>query len=215
MIMLWNTSLFGKKKLWIFLPIYLLATLALLLTLSRVVILLWFVFLGWQLSVFVSRKSMSMKTLVLGVGIVLAIAVVCLSPLYYRFFFLSLQDESIAERIQLLQISSDMIVHNLSLGVGLHNFLFFHNNFSRMQIQIFTPQPVHNIFFLIAAETGIPGLVFFLWFLFVSWRHVWKKNTFLSFLLFSFCCIGLVDHYFLTLQQGQLLAVVLFVMCWE
>ena len=61
-------------------------------------------------------------------------------------------------------------------------------------------QPVHNIYLLLLSEAGVIGLFMFLW---ILWRA--KKHWVILIVFF----LGLVDHYFLTLQQGQLLLVIL------
>jgi O-antigen ligase len=70
-------------------------------------------------------------------------------------------------------------------------------------------QPVHNIFVLVLSETGIIGLIFFMWLLMSTVRRIKKQDQVLriSFFLLLLIIIvtGSFDHYWLTLQQGQLL----------
>ena len=77
-------------------------------------------------------------------------------------------------------------------------------------------QPVHNIYLLIAAETGILGLASFLTFLFFIFKKAWEKIKSLAggeriylysflFIAYNFLFIGLFDHFLWDLQQGQLL----------
>lgn len=115
-------------------------------------------------------------------------------------------------RVYYLQIGWEIFKQH-PWGVGVGSFVNqFIENFKTLPIQI-TPwmyQPVHNIFALIAVELGLVGLVVFLWFLSEVFRRILKYKdslikigallTFLSFLF-----LGLFDHYFWTLQQGQLL----------
>lgn len=56
-------------------------------------------------------------------------------------------------------------------------------------------QPTHNIYLLLLSETGVLGLIAFLYLI--------KKRF--SLLLLPILFIGIFDHYWLTLQQGQLL----------
>ena len=81
-------------------------------------------------------------------------------------------------------------------------------------------QPVHNLYLLIATETGILGLVLFLGFIFLL---VWKTRrpnirvdadircprTFYV-ILFFILLLGFFDHYFWTLQQGMLIVWIIF-----
>lgn len=95
------------------------------------------------------------------------------------------------------------------LGVGLGNFVWkFKESFHLLTA--WAHQPVHNIYLLIASEAGLTGLGVFLLFLFQLFRGSGRiKKTFLGRWLIvvasSFLFIGLFDHFFWTLQQGQLM----------
>ncbi len=78
-------------------------------------------------------------------------------------------------------------------------------------------QPVHNVYLLVASETGLVGFAFFLLFLWeVFWpaaKEFWieKKNergldVFFPLIIgFLWLLFGLVDHFFWDLEQGQLI----------
>jgi O-antigen ligase len=96
-----------------------------------------------------------------------------------------------------------MFWQNPLLGVGVNNF---YNNINLFKDNVFLIQPVHNIFLLILSETGIIGLVGFLFILLKSFLSILKKqNKYLLFSLLAIIFLGMFDHYFLTLQQGQLM----------
>ena len=110
------------------------------------------------------------------------------------------------------------VIHRL-LGVGLGNFLIELPKFYPHR-DIFFLQPVHNIYLLILSEVGVIGLILFLFFIISIYRNKeygirnkGKNQKILSFIirysLFIILFIGLVDHYPLTLQQGQLLLTLL------
>jgi O-antigen ligase len=68
-------------------------------------------------------------------------------------------------------------------------------------------QPVHNIFLLVLVESGLIGLIGFLMFLFGP-ILLHKPSNLLTKsqgvgLLLIIIFLGMVDHYFLTLPQGQ------------
>ena len=84
-------------------------------------------------------------------------------------------------------------------------------------------QPVHNFYLLIAAEIGIIGLILFILFIFkvlkmaylkvksqivsretIFTRHINLCTGFILSILLGFLFIGSFDHYFWTIQQGQL-----------
>ena len=108
-------------------------------------------------------------------------------------------DESVVVREQLNTAAIAMIKESPIVGNGLGNFLVQlpHVLVSR---EIYFLQPVHNIYLVLLSETGSTGLAIFLWCL---WKAVKHKTYRLS--LVSCLLLGLADHYFLTLQQGQVL----------
>ena len=90
------------------------------------------------------------------------------------------------------------------VGVGLGNFLIAlpHALVSR---SIYFLQPVHNIYLLILAETGIIGLGLFLWFIWFIMTKIKKIFSIWHLSFIILLTLGLIDHYPLTIQQGQLL----------
>jgi len=198
-------TLFSVKKLKVinFLSLSI-CSIALLLTLSRSVILV-FIFLV-IFKVFLSFKTKSLKKIIPALGII----GVCLYFLFFsqysaRFSSLSLNDTSIIERQKLANAAILMFQKNPLLGVGLNNFLSNLPLFLSQKNYLLI-QPVHNIYLLVLSELGIIGFFFFLILLFFSLRTILKnKNLVVAVLLFEVLFLGLFDHYFLTLQQGQLL----------
>ena len=70
---------------------------------------------------------------------------------------------SAAIRIPLLEVAGRLIEDNPLVGVGLNNYRASMTKYDETGIfvtQIF-PNPVHNVFAHVAAETGIPGAIFF------------------------------------------------------
>lgn len=124
------------------------------------------------------------------------------------FFFLSTQSfmpvATIAERILLSQSAYDITLSNPLFGVGPTNFirdLSALNLYSISQTRLL--QPVHNIFLLTLAEEGIFGLLIFATILFSILKRAATPNKqalFLVLLIF-----GSLDHFLLTIHQGQLL----------
>lgn len=99
---------------------------------------------------------------------------------------------------------------NPILGAGLNNFIVALPRVLTLPVAWFL-QPVHNLYLLALAETGILGAGTFLFFLTNTLLAAVKaKRTDLFLALCFIVLVGLVDHYFLTLQQNLLLfAVVL------
>ncbi len=113
-------------------------------------------------------------------------------------------DETVVVREQLNQAAVAMFLRSPVVGAGLGNFLVElpKNLVSR---DIYFLQPVHNIYLLLLAETGIVGFSIFVWLIFRVLRNAPAFRHSVFILLF----LGLVDHYPLTLQQGQLLLTIL------
>lgn len=130
--------------------------------------------------------------------------------------------EAISYRIQLTQVASGMLQTAPLVGVGLNNFVVRLPEFWPQQ-RIYWLQPVHNLFLLLAAETGLVGLVIFFWFLILTYRRLLRKNWLsppntpqpLLIALGAILLLGLMDHYWLTLQQAQLLGVIVLGLSWQ
>ncbi len=190
-------------------------TIGIFLTLSRTAILLWVFIIP---VILFRRYHTSKKWLAFGfISFCIFLGGILSVPLIRgRFFSLLTGGEDISVRIQLLHVALSMIQKRPVFGVGLQNFIFLLPSYIK-QTSFLNLQPVHNIFFLVASETGITGLVIFLFFLLRAFWRVMKaytKNTQLSLWvivsLIIVCLIGQVDHYFITLQQGQLLFTLIF-----
>lgn len=196
-----------------------LGSICLLLTLSRVAIILWLVLFGISLFRNAGRILHSKKWQ-LGVVSVLA-AVFCtialFTPVSARLWHTTVYEEAVVQREVLASAAWQMIWSHPLLGVGWGNFL-------TVLAVIQTPvslsqylQPVHNIFLLLGAETGVSGLFFFLWFLYRTFRRISSVPYLYPFgvALVIMLLLGLFDHYFFTLQQGQLLAASIAGFCWS
>lgn len=120
-------------------------------------------------------------------------------------------DESLINRELYNGIAWQMIKHQPVFGVGLKNFIVNMDAYAAERLLPYLHQPVHNIYLLIAAESGILALLVFLIFLFYIVRHAFtnQKNPVLRYTLFlllgGFLVIGLFDHYLWTIQQGSLM----------
>lgn len=137
---------------------------------------------------------------------------------FFLIFFLfpkDLNSQTIQERMQLIKSSVFMFQTSPLSGVGLNNFIVHLPNYW-LATQSRLLQPVHNLFFLTAAETGLVGLFVFLWFLLLAAKRTLVINQY--YLLLSLLVIlltGLFDHYWLTLQQNILLGAIVFGSIWS
>ena len=198
-------------------------TVALLLTMSRIAILIW-LFILLTLVFIKTKKYFKNKFIIYYLLFIILIvgSIFWLSPLRFRFFDIKTTDESVVKRQELINDSFTMIKSNPIFGVGLNNFLVELPSVHKQTNNVFYLQPVHNIYLLILTQTGMIGLAFFTWFIFKTFKRLKFENSFhpdrigIKFqILFIALALGLFDHYFLTLQQGQLLFSFALGFCWS
>ena len=135
-----------------------------------------------------------------------------------RLYETSFQNESVAQRIVLARASIDMFKDHMFFGVGLNNYLGELSSYiTRLSPVMY--QPVHSIFLLLFSEGGIFSFGMVVYFLYLTTKNVFslskKDKEFCLMLLCSFLFIGLFDHYFFTLQQGQLLMTLVLGVIWN
>jgi O-antigen ligase len=204
---------FKNKRLKIFVwSGIILGTTALLITLGRSAIFLWLIYLIFLfgLWLFEKYKNRKINPLQITFSILIFLGVVTIlilqnNYIVQRFLTTNLSDEPLVQRRELITQSLNMFWKSPVLGVGMNNFF---NNISVASLKenSFLIQPVHNIFLLVLSETGIIGLVAFLFVFLKSFLAILKKqNKYLLLSLLAIIFLGLFDHYFFTLQQGQLL----------
>lgn len=118
---------------------------------------------------------------------------------------------AIQTRVALSVVAGNLISSHPIFGVGLNNFIvktpavvqYFPDLFSGIRFAYL--QPVHNIFLLVLTETGITGLLVFAYLL--NWKL--KSAGTLAVCLIAVLVTGVFDHYWLTLQQNQILLTLL------
>lgn len=164
------------------------AGLAVLLTVSRVAIIA-----GFISSLFLLGKKGKM---------LLIIGIIFLLPILYTRFssIFNFDNVSLLRREELSEVAIGLFSNNLPIGVGLNNFIPTASGVLLIGPNRFL-QPVHNIFLLSLAETGIIGFLGFLGLIiFAVWQVRREKILLLTWLLIIF--LGMFDHFFLTLPQG-------------
>lgn len=181
-------------------PVLLAGSLGIFISLSRTAITAWLLCLIIFFVLYFKNKTKQIFLGILAFLTALLLSFLFLPDIVYRFLF-SLSDESVVERIALSKAALQMILARPVFGVGLGNFIS-----SLPLLNISMLQPVHNIYLLVAAELGIPGFLIFASFLFFLLKKI--RSLPLLLVLCSILFIGLFDHYWLTLQQGQLLLAV-------
>ncbi|MGH7204506.1 MAG: O-antigen ligase family protein [Candidatus Levyibacteriota bacterium] len=201
----------------------LLCSIALLFTFSRFAIALWIILLSSILIrlLFVALQTAKQKLAII-VIILIGLVVVSLFPLshelFARFAHTSFGEESVVERTELIASSFILLQQHPFLGVGLYNFMPALAPLQKPVPLGLYLQPVHNIFLLIATELGMLGFLFFLCLLMLTYQRILKLDkpvkNFLLLALSTILLTGMFDHYWLTLQQGQLLFAVILGLSW-
>lgn len=116
-----------------------------------------------------------------------------------------IDNANVGERLQLGYVAGQVIVRSFLIGSGLGTFLINTTEYLGLFTYNWLLQPVHNIFLLIFAETGIFGMGVFSFLLFKYTSNLeGKRRNYLYFVIFI-VITGLFDHYWFTLQQNQLL----------
>ena len=110
---------------------------------------------------------------------------------------------TVNKRIELMKNSIEIIFKNPLFGVGIGSYLIEQAKFSS-KFYLFFNQPVHNIFLLFIAETGliIGGFILYQLINRLIRAHLKKEQWILIFVIIF---TGFFDHYWLTLQQNFLL----------
>lgn len=118
--------------------------------------------------------------------------------------------ERVAQRLELANIAGQSAIESPIFGKGLNTFI---PNLPKFQVggnSIWLLQPVHNIFLLAFSETGMVGLIVIVTFVYLMLIKFGKTKKYYLLIPFIFVILtGTTDHYWLTLQQNNLLLVFL------
>lgn len=174
------------SKFW-FLISSVIGSVAIFLTVSRTVILA---------AVSVLLFNLKGKRLIL----ILVLLIFLLPVLYTRYLSLiNFDNLALLRREQLAEDAIKAFLSSPIYGVGLNNFIPYRST------EIITGpsrflQPVHNIYLLTLAETGLIGILGFTAFLsYPIWRAS-SRSVPIIWMIILF--LGIFDHFFLTLPQG-------------
>ncbi len=194
--------------------------LGLLLTFSRAIILVFIaVSLLFFLIAFLKFQRPS-KFRVIGLFLLFVVycslfTVLLCPEISARFLTISAKEQAVTLRVYYNDIAVSAIKEKPILGLGLGNFVWYlSNNYQFKEFWLY--QPVHNLYLLVAVEIGIIGLIFFL--IFIAkillkgfkgiqeglGKYKGKQIICFLFLVSCFLFLGLIDHYFWTIQQGRL-----------
>jgi len=122
------------------------------------------------------------------------------------YLFPSIADLSVIRRLELFRSARAMFLSSPLAGVGLGLFTAKLPSFGLPSGPTLFLQPVHNIFALIAAESGVFALLASLFiFILAGYYAFRKRHVLLLTSLFQLVLLGLFDHYLYTLPQGLFL----------
>ncbi len=123
------------------------------------------------------------------------------------------QAESVFVRSELAHASIAMWKRSPLVGTGLGTFLVILPSYMPTRTISFL-QPVHNAYLMLLTETGLLGLLIIFMCLWKGMRMLIRfRIPALSIAVCATVLLAATDHYFLTLQQGQLTLVVLVGTC--
>lgn len=119
--------------------------------------------------------------------------------------------ESYSRRADLSVAAGKMFAEKPFFGIGLNNFTIRLPEKGVGPSSSWWLQPVHNVFLLSLSETGLVGflLLVLIFYLGLNRAGVNKKQYLVAGLLFV-VLTGFFDHYWVTLQQNQLLLAIIF-----
>jgi len=198
------------------------STLGIFISFSRVAMVTWIIFLLTYFLIAMVKKYKNLKLnttflkeglMVLSIVLIFFLILLSNSIVLERFTLFSFSDESVTQRVSLINSSFNMIIKSPVFGVGINNFL---NNLEPEFNNPILIQPVHNIFLLVFSQIGIIGFFAFMYLFFKSFTRViaLNKNIFIKLsLLTVIILIGLFDHYLLTIQQTQILFTIIVSCC--
>lgn len=180
------------KLLLLILPSFLI-----ILSFSRSVIIMY---AGLNLLYF-SRQFMSCKLCMMA-KVVIALFLIFLA------INISGDRDSMNKRTDFIQKSIHIIKQKPLSGSGLGSYLIAQHAFPQ-KFSTFFEQPVHNIFLLAVAQLGIPFSLF-LFTLSIQTIRAYTTKIYFLLPLLAVLGTGMIDHYWLTLQQNVLVTAVIF-----
>ena len=186
-----------------------LSTVGLFLTFSRIIILLAICFFVYAIY---AKGKRNVILAVLGALGLLGAASILFSPDVLNTQFLL---RGIDFRQELLAQSFQIFLNNPYFGIGLNNF-FIHQSALIKDISPILFQPPHNIFVIALISLGIFGFWILPAIFTFAIRSLLNKRKAKSeeqgafyesvlFVLIAIIIVGMFDHFFLTLEQGQIM----------
>lgn len=127
------------------------------------VILVW----GWRAGRLGAKSVPSLSAIALSAAVVGALFATSITA---RLAEVHPRMDVIVDRMQLNRVAMNMISAHPLMGVGINTFVDTMKQYDTTGVTYYFPEPVHNVFLLVAAETGLVGLGLFLLLVFMAFR---------------------------------------------
>jgi len=183
---------------------------ALIFSFSRAAWLAFFVAVFILLTQALVKKDLLLQKKLLEIILILGIVLFILSNLYQNLFLIRtlqnqrLEIKSYEERILSYKDFWQIIKNHWLVGTGIGNYtLVLHDQITN-NYNSFYYQPIHNVFLLILAETGIISFIFFISLIIYLLMINFKFNNFNLSILIIIIFIMLLDHWWWSLHFGVL-----------
>ncbi len=181
-------------------PLLFLFAIALLGTFSRIAILVSFIAYG-------ILKFSKIPKKITAIFLIAIVSVLVLRGL-------NLDQESLTLRIQDFSNAAELFtVH--PFGLGFHHYTLFLDEIGSQHLNPWSYQPAHNTFLLFGIETGLLGFIALIYWAysilkyFLQWKGFSPKAKILGMLSGTLLTLALFDHFFLSLNQGFYLLILL------
>lgn len=119
-----------------------------------------------------------------------------------------LEQKSISQRVDYIDNSLSIIKQYWPTGVGIGNYTQAVRDLVNSSLENYDYQPVHNIYLLVFAETGVFSLAVIILLIILTFQKIqfYKlESIVLISIVLLFLVIGCFDHYLFTLNAGLLL----------
>lgn len=151
--------------------------------------------------------ALKKRKLIIVPAILAVLTFIIPNPIKDTFHFSLKKDPYAFDRIQIWQVAIDMFKNNLFTGVGPDNFSQVSQKYNFKQSKgpahyFKVPRQSHNDYLKIAAETGLPGLLFLFALFFFIVRKIFSSSLFditkilLLYLLFQAFLFNILFHVF-------------------
>lgn len=141
----------------------------------------------------------------------LFLVIVVLSFLFSIISFPVLNEgkyKTVSERVVLANVAGKAFSENIFTGVGMNSYIL---QLSQRDVPTnvrWLLQPVHNIYLLMLSEMGLPLFIVTVIALFKVLTMTLEIKSLLIFPYLFILITGALDHYWLTIQQNQLIAAI-------